>query len=559
MDTRYDGEWVITALLEDRARRLTDRTGVRSLDGDLSYGELADRAARIASGLRELGVQPGDRVATMLESTIDYLAAWHGTIWAGAIDVPVNTELRGGFLAHILRDSGARVLIVQDRWIGRLAELELPELEHVIAVPDAASAARAATVGEATGQPPAASPAVGTRSAPGGETSAAGTRPLHRWSDLLGLDPGARVARTPEDLIYILYTSGTTGPSKGVCYTNRSASWLVQACRETLELRPGDVGYSMFPLFHTMGRSALVTASLWMGSPVVLRPRFSVSGFWRDIREQGVTWFGYFGAVILFLWREPEQADDAENPARLAFGASAPAELIEPWERRFGLRLHETYGSTELGTVACPKANAIKRPTMGRPVSHIEVEIHDERDEPVPPGALGEIVARPRRAGAIFAGYWNRPAETVEAWRNLWFHSGDAGTLDEDGCLTFRDRKKDSIRRRGENISSFEVERAVRSLELVVECAAYPVPSEHGDDEVMVAIVIEPDGTLDASAFCAELIPLMPRFAIPRYVRVLAELPKTPSQRVRKHELRAEGVTADTFDREALGVMPARD
>jgi carnitine-CoA ligase len=541
LGTLYTGDWVITALIDDRAERWPDETAVSSHDGDLTYGQLRDRAQRLARGLQELRVGPGDRVATMLESTIDYLASWHGIIWAGAVDVPVNTELRGTFLQHILRDSGARVLIVQDRWLDRLEGLDVPDLEHIVAVPDPPSAAREAPA--QSGEP----------------EGASGRLPLHAFGDLLALDPSARVSRKEADLLYILYTSGTTGASKGVCYTNRSASWLTQACLETLELGPDDVGYSMFPLFHTMGRSALVTSSLWVRSPLVLRPRFSVSGFWQDIRDTGTTWFGYFGAVILFLWREPEQPEDAQNAVRLAFGAAAPPELIEAWERRFGLRLLETYGSTELGTVACPKISTIKRPTMGRPVSHLEVAIHDERDEPVPAGVVGEIVARPRRAHAIFAGYWNRPQETVEAWRNLWFHSGDSGVIDDDGHLTFRDRTKDSIRRRGENISSFEVEETLRAHRLVVECAAYPVPSEHGDDEVMVAIVLEPGETFDAQAFCSELVPLMPRFALPRYVRVMEELPKTPSQRVRKHELREHGITDDTIDREALGVVPARD
>jgi carnitine-CoA ligase len=516
---------------------------VRSLDGDLSYGQLREQAASLAAGLRELGVEAGDRVCTMLDSTIDYLAAWQGIVWAGAIDVPVNTELKGSFLEHPLRDCGARVLFIQKRWLGRLNGLDLSGVRHVICVADRASALAGA-----------AEPLVTTSGA-----EPAGAVSLHAFSDLRSLDPVARTVRAQTDLIYILYTSGTTGPSKGVCYTNLSASWLVQACLQTLELSPDDVGYSMFPLFHTMGRSALVTASLWVGSPVVLRPRFSASGFWQDIREQGVTWFGYFGAVILFLWRQPEQPDDAENPVRLAFGASAPAELIEPWERRFGLRLLETYGSTELGTVACPRIPEIKRPTMGRPVGHLEVAIHDERDEAVAAGEVGEIVARPRRAGAIFPGYWGRPLDTVESWRNLWFHSGDLGTLDADGYLTFRDRKKDSIRRRGENISSFEVEEAVRRVEAVVECAAYPVPSEHGDDEVMIALVVEDRDAFDVRAFCVELFASMPRFAVPRYVRLVDELPKTPSQRVRKHELRAQGVTGETIDREALGLVLARD
>jgi carnitine-CoA ligase len=515
---RYDGHWVFSRVLEDRAERLADATAIRSHDGDLSFGQLRDRAASVAAGLGELGIAPGDRVATMLDSTVDYLAAWQGIVWAGAIDVPINTELRGTFLEHPLRDSGARVLVIQERWLERLAGLDLSAVEAVVTVRDRVEA--------------------GPGTVPAGVPFA---------------------PRAPEDLLYILYTSGTTGPSKGVCYTGLSAGWLVHACFETLELRDDDVCYAMFPLFHTMGRSALLTGSLWAGTPVVLRPRFSVTDFWRDVREHEVTWFGYFGAVILFLWRQAAEESDRDNRVRFAFGASAPAELIEPWERRFGLRLLETYGSTELGTVACPRIAEIKRPTMGRPVRHLELAIHDERDEPVPPGEAGEIVARPARAGAIFPGYWNRPEATVEAWRNLWFHSGDLGTLDDEGYLTFRDRRKDSIRRRGENISSFEVEEAVRRAAGIVECAAFPVPSEHGDDEVMVALVVEDEAGFDPAALFADLAGRMPRFAVPRYVRLVAELPKTPSQRVRKHELRGEGVTASTVDREALGIVIARE
>jgi carnitine-CoA ligase len=549
VDARYAGEWVISSMLDDRAERLGDATAISSRDGDLSFGQIRNRAASTAAGLRGLGVVAGDRVATMLDSTIDYLAAWHGITWAGAIDVPINTELRGSFLEHPIRDSGARVLFLQERWLSRLQAIDLSGLEHVVVVADRASALSESSA---------------SSSAPGSGITAEPASPpngidRHALSALLELDGAPPTVRRPDDLLYILYTSGTTGRSKGVCYTNLSAAWLVQACFETLELRGDDVGYSMFPLFHTMGRSALVTASMWLGTRVVLRPRFSTRGFWQDIREQNVTWFGYFGAVILFLWRQPPLPDDADNPVRLAFGASAPAELIERWEKRFGLRLLETYGSTELGTVACPRIAEIKRPTMGRPVTHLQVAIHDEHDEPVAPGEAGEIVARPHRPGAIFAGYWNRPADTVAAWRNLWFHTGDLGVLDEDGHLTFRDRQKDSIRRRGENISSFEVEEAVRRAGGVVECAAYPVPAEYGDQEVMIAVVVDEATTFDARALWAELAESMPRFAVPRFVRVVPELPKTPSQRVLKHELRADGVTADTIDREALGVVIGSD
>jgi carnitine-CoA ligase len=243
---------------------------------------------------------------------------------------------------------------------------------------------------------------------------------------------------------------------------------------------------------------------------------------------------------------------------RVAFGASAPTDLRRPWQERFGFPLVEVYGSTELGLAACTTPGTVKAGTMGLPVDHLELGVHDDRGRPLPPGVRGEIVARPRHPSCIFSGYWGRPEESLSAFRDLWFHSGDAGLTDEEGHLVFLDRLKDSIRRRGENISSFEVEDAVRTHPAVVECAAYPVPSEHGDDEVMVAVVLEDEAELDVPAFFEHLFPLMPRYAVPRYVLVLAELPKTPSQRVRKVELREAGVTPATIDREALGIHPPR-
>jgi crotonobetaine/carnitine-CoA ligase len=524
---RYQGNWTIGELVDDRAERWPGEVAISSERGDLTFGALRERARSVAAGLRELGLEPGDRVATMLDSSVDYLAAWQGIAWAGAVDVPLNVELKATFLHHVLRDSGARVLIVEARWAARLEGLELPELEHVITV-----------------------------DAPAAELAG---RAWHRFEHLLGRPGIDLVRRERTDPVYILYTSGTTGPSKGVVHTNGSACQLTQGYLENLDLGRADVGYSMFPLSHVMGRGAMATTALWAGCRMVLRERFSASGFWDDIRATGTTYFGYFGAVILFLWRQEPRPDDADNPVRLAFGASAPPELMDDWERRFGLDLCEVYGSTELGLAACSPPGRRKAGTMGKPVSYIELAIHGDDDRPLPAGEIGQIVARPRRPEAFFASYWNRPGWTLEAFRNLWFHAGDAGSIDADGYLTFSDRLKDSIRRRGENISSFEVEEAVRTHPGVVECAAFPVPSEHGDDEVMIAIILERPDAFEPERFCHDLVELIPRYAIPRYIRVVAEFPKTPTQRVQKFKLRDEGVTADTVDREALGVVPARE
>ncbi|HUA70355.1 MAG TPA: AMP-binding protein [Solirubrobacteraceae bacterium] len=524
--SHYSGPWVISGLIADRAERWPERVAAFADDGTLTNAEVVQRAARIARGLRRLGVSPGDRVATMLPSSAAYLSVWHGIVWAGAVDVPVNTELKGTFLVHVLRDSGARVLVTEGRWVERLRGSELPDLEHLV------------VVGPLTSEAPVAVTAIG---------------------ELLAEDPAPVSAREEPDLAHILYTSGTTGASKGVMCSHRSFGWLLQGYIQRLGLGFDDVGYSMFPLFHQMGRAAMVGTCAWVGAPVVLRARFSAGGFWEDIRATGSTFFGYFGAVILFLWRQPPRPDDAYNPARVAFGASAPPELVEPWEERFGIHLAEVYGSTELGLVAISSPAERRRGTMGQPVGHLEIGVHDERDRPVAPGVKGEIVARPREPHAMFDGYWGAPEQTLAAFRNLWFHSGDSGSLDGDGYLTFSDRMGDAIRRRGQQISSFEVEEAVRGHPLIVECAAYPVPSEHGDHEVMIAVVVEPDAEFDASSFFDELIPVMPRFALPRYVRVMPSLPQTPTQRVQKYKLRAEGITTDTFDRELLGVTSGRE
>ncbi|MBQ74912.1 MAG: hypothetical protein CMQ20_07795 [Gammaproteobacteria bacterium] len=525
----YNGEWILTSVLLDRAERFGSERAIMSHHGDLSWAEIVDRAARIGGFLLELGVKSGDRVATMLPSGIDYLGAWHGIMWCSAIDVPVNNEYKGLFLEHILRDSGAGVLIVDARWLERLQHIELAELKHIVVVG-----------GSDVDLPPGLA--------------------RHSFAHALGADPCPLTPRTETDLTYIIYTSGTTGPAKGVIHNNRSSLNYIQPFVEGLDLTDDDVCYSMFPLFHQMGRSACTLTAFWVGNPVVLRESFTVSGFWDDIRSSGASWMGYFGAVISFLWNQEAAPGDSDHNLTRAFGASAPRELITGWKERFGVNLFETYGSTEIGLGSGLGSGLPKLGTMGLPSRRVELQIVDENDMPVPANVVGEAVWRPREAYAIFQGYWNRPQETVNAWRNLWFHSGDAGLLDEDGYFIFKDRFKDSIRRRDENISSFAVEESVRVQPGILECAAYAAVSDvaNTDQEVMIAVVPDAESKPDVEALFHVLCETMPRHAVPRYLRFVNELPKTPTQRVQKFKLREEGVTDDTFDREAMGIFPSR-
>ncbi|MFV0463514.1 MAG: AMP-binding protein [Nostocoides sp.] len=529
MNSRYDGPWVFSRMLATQADRLGDRTAITSPRGSLSYGELAQEAGRAATGLSRIGCHVGDRVATMLDATLDYVRAWFGISWSGAVDVPLNTGLKGEMLQHVLVSSGASVLIIEGRFMPRLRDLQLPDLRHIV------------YTGEAEALPPTGVVA-------------------HPLVELMANEPQpGPTDRSESDLLYIMFTSGTTGPSKGAMLPNRSALWNVRSWLDILRLTNDDVGYSIFPLFHVTARSAVVSSSLWAGGRVALQESFSLRNFWSIARQEEATFFGYMGAIIHLLYVQEPREDDADNSLRIAFGAAAPPAIFRDFERRFGITLVETYGSTELGPASALTPDVAERGTMGPPRSHVTVEIHDPDDVPVPAGAEGEIVVRPKVPDGIFRGYWGQPEETLDAFRNLWFHTGDGGRITSEGNLVFTDRIKDSLRRRGENISSFEVERAISGHPDVLECAAYAVPSELTEDEVMVAVVPRDGHELTAESVLLHSIDVLPRFAVPRYVRLVTSLPKTPSERVKKYALRADGVTGDTVDREALGLQIAKD
>ena len=524
----YEGEWVLSSIVDDRAEKIGDQLAVVEPDGpSVTYGKLRDATQQAARLLLELGVAPGDRVATMLHPTVDYLSAALGAAWAGAIEVPVNTDFKALYLEQVLRETAAKVVVVQDRFVERLGHVELPDLRHVV------------VVGEAEVDAP---PGVA----------------VHRFAETAGLDPAPRVPRAEEDTLIVLFTSGTTGPSKGAVHCNRSFMWTPRVWHELVGLREDDVGYSFLPLFHVTARSALFLACVLAGGSTILRERFSVSEFWNDVRRYGATYTMYMGAIIQLLFKQEPKPDDADNPLRAAGGAAAPPDIGEAFRRRFGVELYEVYGMTEIGTATGGHMGHNTPGSMGKPFDHLQIEIHDERDNRLPPDRPDEIVVRPREPYAIFQGYWGRPEETLESFRNLWFHTGDLGKLTPLGEVVFLDRVKDSMRRRGENISSFEVERSVNAHPAVLESAAYPIPSELTEDEVMVAVVPRPDADLDLEAVLRFCVETMPRFTVPRYLRSVAELPKTATGRVEKHKLRAEGVTPDTVDREAVGIVVAR-
>jgi len=358
---------------------------------------------------------------------------------------------------------------------------------------------------------------------------------------------------SPADPVAILYTSGTTGPSKGVvCPHAQLVAWGANTAR-LLGVVRGDVLCTTLPLFHINALNGLVQAIV-SDATQVIEARFSVSGFWETMKRHGATVGYLLGAMVpMLLAREPS-AGEREHSMRIALGPGVPPVLAKKFRARTGVRLLEGYGSTETNFVIAAEEGSDCTGTMGRLQPGFEARVVDERDIELPPGQAGELLLRASEPFSFSSGYFGRPAQTVEAWRNLWFHTGDRVIRDHQGRFIFVDRLKDAIRRRGENISSHEVEQVLSSHPAVANVAVFPVSSDLAEDEVMAAIIVKPDtvvSPLDLIRFCETR---MPHFAIPRYIDFVDELPRTENGKVRKVVLRERGVTASTWDREAAGV-----
>jgi len=430
--------------------------------------------------------------------------------------VPINVASFGDSLHHVLSDSGAEVVVVDDACLAALdALLDVPSTLITVV-------------------------ATGTGELRGAQWR---SRMFVRLNDLRGDPP--RVDLDPLDPVAVMYTSGTTGASKGVVLCHRYFALVGRANVDAMRLGPNDRYLTCLPLFHGMAQLSGTIAPLIAGADIVLTRKFSASRFLDTCRDNDVTAFGAIAAMTSMLYARPADARDRDHRLRYAFAVAVPATLHRPFEERFGVRLVGGFGLTEASMITYCEYDEREPGSSGFAIPHFEVEIHDEDDRRVPPGTVGEIVCRPRCAGAVMSGYHRRPQETLDAFRNLWLHTGDLGRMDERGALTFVDRAKDAIRRRGENISSFEVESAVLKHQAVTEVAAYAVPSELGEDEVMVAVV--PSGNVTPEELARYCEQSLPRYAVPRYIRFVDAMPHTATNKVQKAELRAAGVTDDTW------------
>ncbi|MBV9416747.1 MAG: AMP-binding protein, partial [Solirubrobacterales bacterium] len=500
-------------------------------DDTVTYAQVAERAGHVATGLRDLGVEAGDRVAIMMGNRSEFLYAWFGILKLGAIAVPIHDAARGPGISHILNTTEARVLIVEDVFLEHVLPwlTDSPSVEHVV------------VVGEQT-------------------PDANGGRPLHDFADLLANSRSVRTVEVePGQPASILFTGGTTGPPKGVVLPHDHNVNLGVSTAEVAGYTEDDVLLSVFPLFHANAKYMTVVAAMVAGAKAIVNRRFSASRFWDQCRREGVTAFNGMGEMLRILMRQTAGPDDTENTVRVVIGAAAPRDQVLEFEQRFGLAILDVYGLTETGPITFNTFEQCRAGSMGVAVPWYEVRILDENDLEVPVGEGGEICIRPARPNVMMAGYWNNDSATLKSIRNLWFHTGDHGYRDADGFFFFKARETDSIRRRGENVSAWEVERVLALHEEVLESAVYGVPSPLGGQEVMAAIVLKPGSALAPEAlldFCTER---MAHFAVPRYLRFVDSLPKSHAQRILKQELKGEGTDADdVWDRESVGYQVRR-
>jgi crotonobetaine/carnitine-CoA ligase len=518
---------VLPHMLADLAADDPDSIAMQDVDGRIeTRRELHETNLRWAGAFRKLGVQPGERVVTMLPNSFGAYHAWLGLSWLGATEVPANTAYRGRMLRYVIEDADARALVISQRYLPQLREVaaELPGLQRVV-VPDAS-----------TQLPDLPLPVV---------------RGDEFLRDIQPIDDST--GPNYWDVAAIIYTSGTTGPSKGVRMPWGTLWSVVDAPSDDF-LHAGEGLYSTFPPFHMSGKYMLYQAAQ-RRARLVIREQFSARHFLDDVRRHDVNVACLLGAMAPFLNQIPERPDDASTPLRGVVLTPVPPG-VEEFERRFGVRVGTSYGMTEIGLPFASDGFTLANTTScGRLVdgwAGYEVRIVDEHDQPLPPNQPGELVVRAREPWVLNAGYHGKPEATAEAWRNGWFHTGDAFICDEDGNYYFFDRIKDAIRRRGENISSFEVEALVNEHPEVVECAAIAVPSEFSEDEVKVCVVCREGSDLAEAQLVEFLVPRMPKFMVPRYVELVDALPKTEgTMRTRKFELRAELVNDRTWDREA--------
>ena len=513
----------IIQALQAAVRLSAGRPVVEFYGGDtFTAEELLAQTRRFAGAVHDL-VPAGERVVIMLSNRPEFLSAFFGSVYCGAVPVPLNTSLKGPMLEHVLK-----------------------QVEPVLVIVEAATEPAMRDALARTGCPTTVWRIDGPLT---DEANGA------NFAELITRSPdGTYAEAAATDLAMIMYTSGTTGPSKGIMYSHGMALEFADFGQWLFGFSGDDIMFNCLPLFH--GNALLLTmlGALRTGGKAVFTPSFSASTYWQTVRDTGATILSLLGSMFSILWNRPPSALDRAHNARIALTVPVPKEHFRDFEERFGLALTALYGLTDIGMpVGVPYPQRAEPGKAGFVHPHWTCQVVDEFDAEVPDGTVGEMIFRPMEPNIMQLGYWREPEATVNAWRNLWFHTGDLLRRDVDGSFTFIDRTKDAIRRSGENISSFEVELVLQDHPAIAEVAVYAVPSQLGEDDVMAAIVLEPGVECDPAAIVKYAENYLPYFAVPRYLSILDGLPKTATAKVKKDVLRRTGAHAGAYDAGARG------
>jgi crotonobetaine/carnitine-CoA ligase len=517
----------INNLLLRQAVDVGDAVWLMEGESRLTFDEANAAVDAYAAGFSDSGITRADVVAVMLDSGSTYTLVVLALIRIGAIHIPINTAFKGEFLRRILEHAQPKAFIVADVYAEQLERVGDMERGLVIVAGDDAACDSGQFV------------------VPLADTYRIGARP-------------PKTIATYRDVVAISYTSGTTGRSKGVVQTNNYWISAAQAMSSGRDIRAGDVFHSCTPMFHAGAWLLNIYPSLMYGLPVGIEPWFSVSEFWASIQRYGATQIFTLGAMHNWLWDQPPAPEDELTTARIWTAVPVASEMAGGLKVRFGLDgVYSAYGQTEVMPATIADVRRSWKPgSCGIAQPNLELRVVDEYDEPCVPGEVGELVCRPREPECMFREYFMMPGETIAAFRNLWYHTGDLVRIDADGELFFVDRKADYIRRRGENISSLEVEEILRCHPSVADVAVYGVPAADEEEEVKASVVVREGGTLDPTVlahYCAENLPY---FAVPRYIEIVAALPRTPTGRVQKFLLRERRFTHATVDLVAEGFDP---
>lgn len=525
-------ERVLGPILRRAADTGGDRPYLTIAGHRYSFRDTEGRVRAIARGLAALGIAKGDRVALMLPNCAEFIFTWYACCLRGAAMVPINPTYKGYMLEAVLADAGCRGLVI-DRSL--VAALQTAAEEHRRALQWVA--------------------VVGGRQRLDLPTGPCEYLAFDELIQEAGAEP--ELACDFRDIQSVMYTSGTTGPSKGVLISN--AHFFSSACvfLRALAFGPDDVLFTPLPLFHGLASRLGVLPALMVGAHAVVGDRFSGSRFWQQVCEAEATVAHTLFTIPPLLKTQMAGPYDRAHRLRAMYNAHHDQEF----EERFNVRLVEAYGLTETGLCVYTPYPERRYGAAGRPHEDFEIRIVDDMDFELPPGRTGEIVVRPKRPFIMMQGYLNKPAETLEAWRNLWFHTGDVARMDEDGYLYFVDRKKERIRRRGENVSSYDVEQGVMAHPAVAACAAVPHPAEAGEDDIRILVILHAGETLTAPALMDWLVGRLPAFMLPRYIEFVDDLPRSPTAKVEKYKLAEQGLGTAVWDREASGyrLAPSAD